>query len=65
MRFLAFCAEALATYIIVIALSALIIWGHNGFSEVGQLMMLGMTVVDIPGAIKIARSANLRRLMTR
>ena len=65
MQFLAFCAEALAIYVLVLAISAFIIWGFNGFSEVGQLMMLGMIVVAIPGSLKIARSGNLRRLMAR
>jgi hypothetical protein len=65
MNVLVFCAEALATYLVITTLSALFIWGFNGFSEVGQLIMLGTALVAIPGAIRIARSANLRSLLTR
>jgi hypothetical protein len=65
MQVLAFSAKALAIYALVLAISAMFIWGFNGFSEVGQLMMLGMVVVAIPGSIKIARTASLRRLMAR
>lgn len=59
-RLMAFCAEVLATYLVLMGLSVLTIWGWRGFDDVGQLLLLGAAVVHVWGAIKVVVQLRLR-----
>ena len=52
-RFIYILAEIATLYSILLALGAGIIWGYDGFADVGSLIFIGYAIVTLPAAIRL------------
>lgn len=61
MRVAYFFAEVLVMWLLLLALGALAIWGARGFDPLGQLFLLGYTIVAFGGSVKLVLVGNGER----
>lgn len=59
-RFLYILAEIVTLYAILLAFGAAIIWGYDGFADVGSLIFIGFAIVAFPAAIRAATIGSKR-----
>lgn len=64
MRFLYICAEALVLYLVLMGLSALLVWGWRGFDDLGQLLLLLLAVVHLGAAFRLVLIGNRHSIWT-
>jgi hypothetical protein len=63
-HFLYILAEILVTWLVLTTLGGLLIWGWSGFDSLGQLFMIGCTVIAFGASIKLVVIGDHRSVWT-